>query len=612
MEEVIQDFVTLKKSGSNYKGLSPFSNEKTPSFVVSPAKQIWKDFSSGKGGNVVSFLMELEHYTYPEALRFLAKRYGIDIKEKEITPEQKEKQTEKEAIYIIYEKVQKEFKKNLNTDIGKSIALSYFRNRGFTNEIIEKFGLGYSLNNSNSITKKLLKQGYKKELLELSGISITKGDKIYDRFRERVTFPIHSFSGRVIAFGARTLSNSKKEAKYINSPETPIYNKSKVLYGISQAKSEISRLDNCFLLEGYTDVISFYQSGIKNSVASSGTALTQEQCRLIKRFTNNVTIVYDGDEAGIKASIRGISLLLSEELNVSALTLPEGDDPDTLAKKLSKEELENYTSEKTTDFISFIVNIYKNDIEKSPIKKAQLSKQLLDIIANVKNDIDKEIYIQKISTLLNISEKNLNIQSNIISQKIANQNKRRGQNIKIEVNKEKIDLSHKPKTYNLELSTLNILLNYGKEKIGDETVYNFILREIEKDEISFFDKVNKKILHIIFEYYRKGEELKIDYFFKNEDSEILNRVTNLSFKEEKIDNWKSKEIEVPNPLKSKDQEAVDIIRRLRLNKIEQIISNELESLQIIEDEKEKIQKIELIKKLISIKIDISKKLNINS
>ena len=348
IEEVIGDFVQLKKSGANYKGLSPFTDERSPSFMVSPVKQIWKDFSSGKGGNVVAFLMEHEHFTYPEAIKYLARKYAIDIEETEQTEQQKQETDLKESLFLVSEYAQSYFEDILwNHPSGQSIGLSYFRERGFTDETIKLFGLGYCLDQWDGFTQEALKKQHKIEYLEAPGLSIVKNQddgsqKYFDRFKARVLFPIHSMSGRVLGFGGRILISDPKAAKYLNSPESDIYHKSKVLYGIYLAKQAISKLDECYLVEGYTDVIQFHQSGIKNTVASSGTALTADQIRLIARLTNNITVLFDGDAAGLRASLRGIDLILAQGMNVRVCAFPDGEDPDSFAKSHTTYELEQY------------------------------------------------------------------------------------------------------------------------------------------------------------------------------------------------------------------------------------------------------------------------------
>jgi len=355
VEEVIGDFVQLKRAGSNLKGLSPFSNEKSPSFMVSPVKQIWKDFSSGKGGNAVAFLMEHEHFTYPEAIRYLAKKYNIEIEETQQTDADKEQADERESMYLVSEFAQKYFHNTLlNTDEGRAIGFSYFKERGFTGETIKKFGLGYSPEVWDAFTAEALGKGYKAEYLEKTGLSILREDgRHIDRFRGRVMFPIQSMSGRVLGFGGRILGIDKKVAKYLNSPESDIYHKSKVLYGIYHAKQAIAKQDNCYLVEGYTDVIQLHQAGVENVVASSGTALTPDQIRLINRLTKNITVLFDGDAAGLRAAIRGIDLILEEGMNVKVCTFPEGEDPDSFAKNNTYEALVNHLENNAKDFIQF-------------------------------------------------------------------------------------------------------------------------------------------------------------------------------------------------------------------------------------------------------------------
>lgn len=406
VEEVIGEFVTLKKSGSSFKGLSPFVDEKTPSFMVSPVKGIWKDFSTGKGGNAISFLMEHEHYSYPEAIRYLADKYNIAIEETEQSDEQKEAADERESMYLVSKYAQDYFHKTmLNTQKGKAIGLSYFKERGFTNEMIETFQLGYSLDEWTAFTDTALENGYDLKYLKETGVTIVKEDgKQFDRFKGRVMFPIHSMSGRVLGFGGRILTNDKKAAKYLNSPESDIYHKSKILYGLYQAKKTISKEDNCYLVEGYTDVISMYQSGITNVVASSGTALTPDQIRLVKRLTPNMTVLFDGDAAGLRASVRGIDLILEQGMNVKVVTFPDGEDPDSFAKKKTTEELKDYLEGNQQDFISFKVSLLMKEAKNDPIKKAGLIRDIVLSISKIPDSIKQEVYVQECSRLMDISE----------------------------------------------------------------------------------------------------------------------------------------------------------------------------------------------------------------
>ena len=409
VEEVIGEFVQLKKSGSSFKGLSPFVDEKSPSFMVSPVKQIWKDFSTGKGGNAISFLMEHEHYSYPEAIRWLAQKYNIEIEETEQSDEQKEQINERESMYLV-SKFAKDYFHDLlmNSQNGRAIGLSYFKERSFREDIIEKFELGYCKDEWDNFTKAALTKGYELKYLKSTGVTIVKegGDKVrtFDRFKGRVMFPIHSMSGRILGFGGRILTNDKKAAKYLNSPESDIYHKSKILYGIYQAKKEIAKQDNCFLVEGYTDVISFHQSGIENVVASSGTALTSDQIRLVNRLTNNITVLFDGDAAGIRASIRGIDLILEQGMNVRVVGFPEGEDPDSFAKSHSNKDLKEYLEEKSQDFIEFKVSMLMEEAKNDPIKKAGLIRDIVMSISKIPDAIQREVYLQQCSRIMDISE----------------------------------------------------------------------------------------------------------------------------------------------------------------------------------------------------------------
>ena len=405
VEEVIGDFVQLKKSGSNYKGLSPFTEERTPSFMVSPAKQIWKDFSSGKGGTAVTFLMEHEHFTYPEAIKYLAKKYNIEVEETQKTSEQKLEDSERESMYLITEFAKEYFKNTLiNSEEGKSIGMSYFKEREFSKDTIDKFQLGYSLNKSNKFSEEALTKGYKLDFLEKTGLTIVKDKENIDRFKGRVIFPILSMSGRVLGFGGRTLKSSKNIAKYINSPESLIYNKSKVLYGIFQAKQSIAKEDNCYLVEGYTDVIKLHQKGIKNVVASSGTALTENQIRLVSRLTKNITVLFDGDSAGSRAALRGIDIILEQGMNVKICNLPDGEDPDSFANSREIEELLSFFKDHSKDFIKYKASLLVDEADEDPVKKAAVIRNMVESISKINDQIQKEIYIKECSSIMGISE----------------------------------------------------------------------------------------------------------------------------------------------------------------------------------------------------------------
>ena len=404
VEEVIGDFVQLKKSGSNYKGLSPFSDERSPSFMVSPVKQIWKDFSSGKGGNAVSFIMEHEHFTFPEAIKWLAKRYGIEVEETEQTDEQKQVQDDKESMYLVATFAAKWFHEQLQTELGSAIGNSYFKERGFTDETIAYFQLGYSPDEWTALTDAALQAGYSIDYLERTGLSIIKEDKKFDRFKGRVMFPIRSHSGRVLGFGGRILVVDKKAAKYLNSPQSDIYDKSKLLYGIYEAKQAIAKEDLCYLVEGYTDVIQLHQAGIKNVVSSSGTALTTDQIRLIARLTKNITVLYDGDAAGMRAAIRGIDLILEAGMNVRVCTFPEGEDPDSFAKSHTQLEINTFLKDEAVDFIKFKSGLLKDEAAGDPIKKAGMIREIVTTISKIPDPISREVYIRETAAILDIGE----------------------------------------------------------------------------------------------------------------------------------------------------------------------------------------------------------------
>jgi DNA primase len=405
ISDVISDFVTLRKRGVNMLGLCPFHNEKTPSFTVSPAKGIFKCFGCGKAGNSVNFIMEHESLTYPEALKWLAKKYHIDVVEHEDTEEQKQLNDERESLMIVSGFAQKYFTRFLwEENEGRTIGLSYFRERSFRDDVMKKFEVGYAPDGKTPFTDAAQKEGYKIDFLEKTGLTIKRDDWVRDRFAGRVMFPIHNLAGRVIAFGGRILKENKETAKYLNSPESEIYHKSKVVYGIFQAKREISKTDKCYLVEGYTDVLSMHQAGIENVVASSGTALTVEQIRLIKRFTPNITIIYDGDAAGIKASLRGIDLVLEEGMNVKVLLLPDGEDPDSYAKKMGASGFANYIRDNETDFIQFKTRLLLKDTEKDPVAKAKLITDVIRSVSVIPDAITRSVYIKECSKLLDVNE----------------------------------------------------------------------------------------------------------------------------------------------------------------------------------------------------------------
>jgi len=533
VEEVIGDFVNLKRAGSNLKGLSPFSDERSPSFMVSPVKQIWKDFSSGKGGNVVAFLMEHEHFTYPEAIKFLAKKYNIEIEETEDSAEEKAIANQRESLYLVSEFAKKYFEHVLwETEHGKSIGLTYFKERGFTNETIKKFGLGYCLDQWDAFTQEALSKGYQMEFLEGTGLTIVNETKTFDRFKGRVMFPIQSMSGRILGFGGRILTNDKKAAKYLNSPESDIYHKSKVLYGIFHAKQAIAKQDNCYLVEGYTDVIQFNQAGIENVVASSGTALTPDQIRLVSRLTKNMTVLFDGDAAGLRASIRGIDLILEEGMNVRVCAFPDGEDPDSFAKKMSFEDLQNYLVDHAQDFIQFKASLLMGEAKQDPIKKAELIRDMVVSISKIPDRIKREVYVQECSRIMDISEEVLfNTLAQLQQKDISEANKKYKQEQKsFEVVKSQEEVKHVSIDILslLEQSILEILLLYGDKEVEFENVfikfdehgkeveyaekqiqkvYDRIFLSLQEDEVEFANPVFKEIYQELIRKYQESESI---------------------------------------------------------------------------------------------------------
>jgi DNA primase len=647
VEEVIGEFVQLKKAGSNFKGLSPFTDEKSPSFMVSPVKQIWKDFSTGKGGNSVSFLMEHEHYSYPEALKWLAKKYNIEIEETEQTDEQKEQTNERESMFLVSNFAKDYFHDlMLNTNQGKAIGLSYFKERGFTEETIKKFDLGYCLDQWDNFTNAALTKGYDLKYLASTGLTIVKENKQFDRFKGRVMFPIHSMSGRILGFGGRILTADKKAAKYLNSPESDIYHKSKILYGIYQAKKEIAKQDNCFLVEGYTDVISFNQSGIENVVASSGTALTSDQIRLVNRLTKNITVLFDGDAAGIRASIRGIDLILEQGMNVKVVQFPDGEDPDSFAKSHSDIELKEYLDTASQDFINFKVSLLLKDSNNDPIKKATVIRDIVTSISKIPDGIQREVYVQECSRIMDISER-------VLFSELAQLLKKESfQKAKTNSKYNNVDPNQPPPEYFmeqeqakmglikggqissqkidqlsiLETEIIRILLLYGNEEVefieevisadeegrestSERKYQNLVSAEIylhlQEDETEFSNPLFQEIYTEMIHQLNQSEKLEIDKFVNNKNTDIATTVTSILMDEEKyeLSNWESKSIEVKSALEALSKAVPDVIFNLRRILIERLVNESLvEGKEYSNEEKEEIMSYN------SLRIRLSEKL----
>ena len=600
VEEVIGDFVQLKRAGSNYKGLSPFSDERSPSFMVSPVKQIWKDFSSGKGGNAIAFIMEHEHFSYPEAIRYLAKKYNIEIEETELSDEQKEVANEKESLFLVSEFASKYFQDVLlNTEEGKAIAYTYFKERGFTNDTIKKFNLGYSPNQWDSFTKEALGKGYKLEFLEKTGLTIVGEDKQFDRFKGRVMFPIQSMSGRVLGFGGRILTSDKKAAKYLNSPESDLYHKSKVLYGIFHAKQAIAKQDNCYLVEGYTDVIQMHQTGIENVVASSGTALTPDQIRLINRLTKNITVLFDGDAAGLRASIRGIDLILEEGMNVKVCTFPDGDDPDSFAKKTPLQDLTAYLEENAKDFIQFKASLLMKDAKNDPIKKADLIRDMVGSISKIPDRIKREVYIQEVSRIMEISEEVLfNTLAQLVKKDISELGKKQKEeqqtSFEVHKNENVVAAANVDIQFELEHKIIEILLIYGNveddfedihlkanergemeevKEMNKYKVYQRIFLSLQEDEIELANPLFRSIYNDIINYYNLNESFELDQYLSQLPSELAQEVTTILMNDEReaLHNWEAKNIFVKAKDKTISQYVSETILTLRWFLVNKII-----------------------------------------
>ncbi len=633
VEEVIGDFVSLKKSGTNFKGLSPFSQERTPSFMVSPVKQIWKDFSSGKGGNVIAFLMEHERFSYPEAIRYLAKKYNIEIEETERTDAEKQKVEERESMSLVVEYAKEYFQKTLwETKEGKAIGLTYFEERGFTDETIRKFNLGYSPQEKDIFSKTAQKEKFQLEFLERTGLTIVNENSQIDRFRGRVIFPIKDRVGRVIGFGGRILGNIKKTAKYLNSPESEIYNKSKALYGIYQAKKSIAKKDCCYLVEGYTDVIQMAQSGIENVVSSSGTALTEPQIRLIQALTQNIVVLFDGDAAGLRAALRGVDMILAQGMNVKVCTFPEGEDPDSFARSHSQSEIESFLEENAKDFIQFKASLLLETAVDDPFKKAQTVKDIIESISKIPDPIRQEIYVQSCAKLMNVSEDSL---FSALAQQVK---KDRVDLQKTTIKKKTFEVvkNNLPQdvetdyTFVLEQQIISLLILYGdREEIFEEVVLDFaeggevlentrnikvkvfekIFLDLQQDEVEFASPNFKGLYDLLIQQFQAEGKLTIDKIIPKLDSELSALVSDILMTSEKylLHEWERVKI-YPTPLEKKvvatlTDTILNLRRHLIIKKIE-----ELED-QFVDKERHHAEVLEDLKNYYDLRSIISRKLN---
>ena len=602
LEEVIGEYITLKKSGANFKGLSPFTQERTPSFMVSPAKQIWKDFSSGKGGNVIAFLMEHEYFTYPEAIRYLAKKYNIEIEETELSPEEKQIKDTRESMFLVAQYAADFFEKNLwETQEGKSIGLTYFKERGFEDETLKKFALGYSPESYDALSKKAENEGFKLDFLEKTGLVIVNEDRKVDRFRGRVIFPIRSMSGRVQGFGARILSQNSKTAKYLNSPESDIYNKSKALYGIFESKQSIAKKDLCFLVEGYTDVIQMHQSGITNVVSSSGTALSVDQIRMINRLTSNVVVLYDSDAAGLRASLRGIDLILEQGMNVRVCAFPNGEDPDSFAQSRSLQEINIFLEEHSKDFIQFKASLLSDDGKNNPISKAETIREIVESIHKIPDAIKQEIYIQSCAEIMQISEDALfRALAQINHKKNQKSTKKFVPSEPVALIKKAADSEAKvDRIFVLERQIISILLTYGNQEFNfeepisitnddgeliEETqkisakVYEKIFLDLQQDEIELSHETFKKIFYKIIEFYQSHQgDLNLEKIMQTDDLIQNEIITDLVMKEEQhqLHDWEKRNVFV----KVKGSEVVRLVSETILSMRRYLIDQKITELQ---------------------------------
>lgn len=603
IEEVIGDFVSLKKRGANHIGCCPFHNEKTPSFYVSPSKGIFKCFGCGEAGDVVTFLMKHEHYTYPEALRYLAKKYNIEIQEEEQTEEQKERQSERDALFHVSEFAQKHFADLLyNDEMGRAIGLSYFHSRGLSDDVIKTFGLGYCMDEWSAFTDYALKNGYSQNILEKSGLTIVKEDngRRYDRFRGRVMFPIYSISGRVLGFSGRVLSKEKQAAKYVNSPDSEIYNKSHILYGLYQARNAISRNDKCYLVEGNIDVISMYQSGIQNSVASCGTSLTTEQIRLIKRYTQNITVLYDGDAAGIKAALRAVNMLFEEGMHVRVVLFPDGEDPDSYAQKYGSTQLQEYLASHEDNFIVYKTKVLLEDVKKDPIRKAEAMKEIVNTIALVPDLLERQAYIAQCASLFETPEQTL--ANELRRTMMQRREKQAEQNVSVPTSDETAPLpdpaqkqdspnaGNEPSVSSFadphEVQLIRLLLNYGDKKIGfvepgeNETkkiveyqLAKLMVDDLRNDELTFDNALCQKIYDMFANGVDEGRLPEATDFATAEPA-VRTFAFSLMVDTYRIsDLWRKKNIFVAKPEERLKEDLTESLLNFKLFKIDHLIAD---------------------------------------
>ena len=606
--EVVGDFVSLKKSGSSYKALSPFTTEKTPSFFVSPSKQIFKCFSTGKGGDAIEFLKEVESMTYIEAIKYLGEKYGVEINENESNYPVN---NEKESLLIVLNKTKEFFKENLNTVDGKSIALSYFDHRNISKEMVDKFELGYSLDKWDSLYNHLVKNQFEDNQIINAGLILENNNKKYDRFRNRIIFPIHNLSGKVIAFGARIIKDEKNQPKYINSPETSLYIKSKVLYGLYQSKNNLRKEDTCYLVEGYTDVISLFQIEINNVVSSSGTSLTNDQIKLISRYTKNITILFDGDKAGIDASLRGMDLILENDMNVKIVSFPEGEDPDSYSKKVGKDKFIEFVKLNETNLINYKINLLNTKYKEDPVKKSEMIFDIVRSISKIPNSIKRSVFLKEASNSLDINEQALISEMNKLL--IGKENKFSPANNLIKEEKKEDNKTISSAINFYERECVRMLVNYGTtdfEVIGldRKSFIDYFLNEIE--DVEFENKNYLKIIEVFKREFKKDRIIDINYFLTDEFSMLKDDIIDLSANKYEISKqWKDKfNIHVSEETDSLKKTTYTNILRLKFRLIRKMINDNMQNLNTSDKVNIDEETIKLHNKLKSAEIDIAKKL----
>lgn len=625
IEDVVGEFVTLRKRGSNLWGVCPFHKEKTPSFSVNPARNIFKCFGCGKAGNSVHFIMEHEHYSYPEALRFLAKKYGIKIEEREQTPEELAAQNERERMFNINSFAQEYFSNIMMTsDEGQSVGLAYFHERGFRDAIINRFQLGYCPNSGSAFTDYAIQHGYDKDLLIKVGLTGSYEDRIYDRYQGRVIFPIHNLTGKVIGFGGRILTKEKTKAKYVNSPESEIYNKSQTLYGIFFARNEISRLDNCILVEGYADVLSMHQAGIENVVASSGTSLTTEQIRMISRYTKNITMLYDGDAAGIHAALRGTNMILEEGMNVRIVVLPPEDDPDSFVQNNPIEVVTKYLADNAKDFIGFKTNLLLKDAQNDPIKRASVIKDIVETIAVIPDPIYRATYIKECSRTLEMPEQTLTNEVNKILR--AKLRKQLGLDPKqdsqltyqeYQTYQPQQQVEPEPSTpigFFQERELVKLLLSHGSETLDLDdyttTIASLIVDDLKNDGLLFRDETHKKIFDAFDRGLDTGELPTVQDFTSSEDQDVAVLAADLLSSQYKLDDWQRHRIVVKTEDDVLKKTVLSSILRFKDMVIEDRRTAVVKELQSCTDPDDQLILLQKKKKLDDIRLKINRDLGI--